>query len=979
MAIYVGTGGNDTIDGSATDDTILGNDGNDSLHGLAGTDSIEGGNGDDLLDGGTGSDILVGGAGNDTYYVDGDGDVITEAGAGGTTDAVISSSSYTLLANVSVDSLSYGPAPVAGKAFTGADSTGTVGVNLTGNNLAIVINGNAGQNVIDGGRNTDATKGDTLQGFDGNDTYVIRNPNDFIVSDTKGIDTVYVSAFDLGQQGQAVPTYSLLTNGTTGIDSLSASNQSGTESIYLTGGSDSQSVVGNMGTNTLDGGGGVDTLIGLDGNDTYLIGDTLDVISQETGGFDTVTFITGLGTYNLTTAGNKAMADTSIEVVQATDTTNNVTGNNQGQVVTAAGLAAGTAATLSGGAGIDTLVGHAGNDAFVVDVDGETVTETSKAGTSANDVLLYEGKTGGFNLADGQLIETMAVADTTGVVGARLAYNGTSNGVYLVGNDASQSIFGAGGNDILNGDRGATTNADTLYGGAGSDTYRVYATTDIVSEGQFSTAGVVDNTKDAGGANDTIFTSVTYSLGTVLGGGLGGGVETLSTSDQGATTAIDLTGAANANTLIGNFGKNTLDGVLNTGADAGKGDTLIGLSGDDTYTVRQANDVVIEASGGGLFDTLNFAAGFKDATGLAAGTTYVLNADSEVDTINLSNGVIDITGSKYAQVINGSVADETIRGGGGADLLVGGGGNDTYFISAGSDGVVIQDTVGANVVNYTGTTGGFALTNAATVATVNATGSSGDVYLVGNSGVQTLNGNVGNNILNGGGGLDGAGKGDTLVGGAGDDTYRVFNSNYQGSTTAAATGDVVTEGAGAGNDTVYTSASFVLGTNVENLVAADQANVTTLTLVGNALDNVISGSNGNNVLVGADGRDYLTGLGGADTFHFGGTIALANADTIADFSSAQGDKISLSETSFAATGGATAFGPTVEGAEFQNGTVASGSQATILYDQATGRVFFDSDGAGATAAVLFAQVNPGTTLAATDFVITPTTTLPTAA
>ena len=54
--------------------------------------------------------------------------------------------------------------------------------------------------------------------------------------------------------------------------------------------------------------------------------------------------------------------------------------------------------------------------------------------------------------------------------------------------------------------------------------------------------------------------------------------------------------------------------------------------------------------------------------------------------------------------------------------------------------------------------------------------------------------------------LDGGAGADTLVGGTGNDTYVVDNA-----------GDVVTEGAGAGTDTVQSSVTFTLGANVENL------------------------------------------------------------------------------------------------------------------------------------------------------------------
>lgn len=958
MAIYVGTAGADSIDGGATDDTLIGNGGADTLNGGAGNDSVEGSAGSQTLIGGTGNDTLNGAAGDDTYYVDGMGDVIVEATGGGT-DIALASSSYALSAGAEVEVLGYAAAPKAGSAVPAQSTTANVAINLTGNGFAQTLQGTAGANVLDGGRNANAAAGDTLSGYDGDDTYIVRNILDTITNETGGNDIVYVSVSDLEAQGQAVATYSL--GATTGIDTISAANQRGTENLVLTGSSaDAQQVVGNFGNNTLSGGGGgVDTLIGLEGNDTYSIVTGTEVIVESLG-TDSIVFAAG----NTVAGGAYTLAaDVSIEQITLGNGVTSVTGNNLAQTIT--GTAA--AETLNGGGGVDTLIGGDGNDTYIVDVDGETITEATGKGA---DVLIFNGKTGGFNLADGVSVETMAVGNAT--TGARLGFGdsqtaGAAAGVYLVGNDQSQIIFGAGGNDILNGERGTTTNADTLYGGAGNDIYRVYASTDIVSEGQFDAAGVIDNTKDAGG-NDTIYTSATYSLASVLGGT----IETLSTADQAGTASINLTGAANANTLIGNFGKNTLDGGLNTGAFAGKGDTLSGLNGDDTYILNQATDFIIEASGHGT-DTLNFAAGFKDATGLAAGTSYVLDSEAEVDVINLSNGVVDITGSKYAQVINGATGnvDETIRGGGGADLLRGGGGNDTYIITDGSAGVVIEDTQGVNVVQYSGTTGGVNVGNSATVGSITATAATGDVYLVGNSGVQTITGNSGNNILNGAGGLDGAGKGDTLVGGAGNDTYRVYNSNFAGTTTAAAVGDVVVENAGEGTDTVYTSANYVLTANVENLIAADQANVTTLTLVGNASNNVISGSNGNNVLVGGAGNDYLTGLGGADTFHFAET-GIGNTDTIADFNSAQGDKISLDAGVFAG------FGPSVDGAEFQNGTVATGNQATILYDQATGRIFYDADGAGAGAAVLFAQLTPGTALSASDFVLTPAGTLPTA-
>ncbi|MFA7322180.1 MAG: calcium-binding protein, partial [Dokdonella sp.] len=79
-------------------------------------------------------------------------------------------------------------------------------------------------------------------------------------------------------------------------------------------------------------------------------------------------------------------------------------------------------------------------------------------------------------------------------------------------------------------------------------------------------------------------------------------------------------------------------------------------------------------------------------------------------------------------------------------------------------------------------------------------------------------------------------------------------------------GDVVTENADEGIDTVYSTVNTTLGAEVENLVLATGAASGT----GNALDNWLFGNSTANTLTGAAGNDVLDGVAGADAL-IGGT------------------------------------------------------------------------------------------------------------
>jgi Ca2+-binding RTX toxin-like protein len=560
---------------------------------------------------------------------------------------------------------------------------------------------------------------------------------------------------------------------------------------------------------------------------------------------------------------------------------------------------------LTGAAGNDTFSGLGGNDY----IDGGAGTDLMSGGTGDDSYLVDN--------AGDQIVELTGEGADLVASSSSYALNAGAEVEILSTTDsggiAAIALTGSAFGQTIIGNAGGNFlngggGADILQGLAGNDVY-IVDTDDLVLEA-------------VSGGNDLVASSASYALNA------GAEVEILSTINSGNNVAIALTGNEFGQTIIGNAGDNFLNG-------GGGADILDGGAGDDVIIV-DTDDQVVEAVGGG-----------NDL--VASSASYALAAGAEVETlstINSGNNVaIALTGNEFGQTIIGNAGDNFLNGGGGADILDGGAGNDVIIVDA-DDQVLEAFGEGTDLV---ASSTSYALNAGAQVETLSTINSGNNVAiaLTGNELGQTIIGNAGDNFLNGGGGAD------TLQGLAGNDVYIVDAD------------DLVLEAASGGNDLVASTTSYALnaGAEVETLSTTYSGGVGALNLSGNAFGQTIVGNAGANVLDGGMGADTLQGLGGADTFAFTTALGGGNVDAILDFAGGS-DKIALDDAVFTGLG----LGALSANA-FVTGTAAGDADDRIIYNSATGQLFFDADGNGAGAAVLFATLQGNPVLAASDFVV----------
>jgi Ca2+-binding RTX toxin-like protein len=480
-------------------DTLFGTNGNDTINGLAGNDFLIGSRGSDNLNGGlaAGTDRINYAplATNLTYQIGGPQVQVVKSGIGtdvlqnidfvngaAQTNNTVDASAITSNVGAIID-LSLQTALISGLGTFNYSNFD----NATGSKNADIITGNEENN--------------TLQGGDGNDSFLLLGSND-------GNDRID------GGNGSDIADYSAA------LSAITLASQGG-----VTG--------ADIGSDTLV---KIDTIIGTSGAD--------NVIDASVGVGASINV--DLSTQSLTIAGVPGVGPFRVEnfvnVIgsSGSDRIKGDSGNNQ----------------LTGGAGQDTLISGGGNDRL----DGGTGIDVADfSGEASRTILLPTGvvrqvstvSTGSVLVSQSQLVNIETVIASTvnpSVINASSAGGGITinanltaqtlsiNGVPTItqplGIQNFDNIIGSRGNDTLTGDNGQNSfdgefGNDVLSGGGEADNLRGNEGNDTISGGLandrlFGGTGNDSLTGDAG--NDQLTGTNTFSRGVSERDALVGGI-----------------------------------------------------------------------------------------------------------------------------------------------------------------------------------------------------------------------------------------------------------------------------------------------------------------------------------------------------------------------------------------------------------------------------------------------------------------------
>jgi Ca2+-binding RTX toxin-like protein len=626
--------------------------------------------------------------------------------------------------------------------------------------------------------------------------------------------------------------------------------------------------------------------------------------------------------------------------------------------------------------GTDTLSGRGGNDLFLLDSNYSLVTGVIDGGNDTDTVQAYGFDLGSLTFQNVEILSiesyefsatiaqlnafstitssllprikvylsgpggTIDVSSVAPVKAVEFNALGLSSGYDAIGTDQDDIFKNSHFNDVVHGGLGADSfwgvyqdgfsgGTDQLFGDGGNDIFYLRRQSGTIN---------------GGAGQDTV---VAYQLETGFGSKLG---------DLGDATFLNVEKLSS--------GQNV------TFATIAQLNSFTTITGGNTDKLIQFD---VKTGAGGVID---FSTRLKLANEHVSLRAYG------------ATSAVSVTGTARDDVLTGSTYDDTVSGGdgndylGGADFatgpngtdtLIGGGGSDTYYVDPTDNLIELAGAAGG--IDTIVSTGSYDLGNTARLQ-----GDFENLTLNGYLGAENPNsngfGNALDNVITGNGGnnyLDGRAGADHLIGRAGNDSYAVDN-----------TGDVVSENAAEGSDTVTTTLRiYTLPLNVEKLGFIGVGNFQG---TGNGGKNTITSGVGDDTLNGGDGNDTLNSGDGNDTLNGGNQIDVLNGsggnDTLSGGNGA--DMLNGGSGQDLLNGGAgddTLNGgdgnDTLAGGAKNDLMTGGGGQDAFLFDVALNAAsnvdqifdFSSVDDTVLLSAAIFTTAGPVGTLAASAFVI----------
>lgn len=761
----------------------------------------------------------------------------------------------------------------------------------------------------------------------GDDTYTFDPTKPFFktIWDAGGNDTISVSNFSLSCVVDLTPgNYSSLHYPRPVYTGGAAVTYDGTNNLGIAynciienviGGSGDDKLIGNIANNSFDGGPGNDLMYGDAGNDTF------DWGAQNRGGNDT--FYGGLGDdVFVLESGNDVVieysneGDDSIWVdfdysIASTPNIENLYGYSSKNLVLT-GNSSGNC--LEGGPGNDTIIGGGGNDAIDCESGVDTCVYTQSI---SNYIISY--LSGSFTVS-----ATIGNEGTDTIVGAE--YLQFAGQTYLALNLNAVPIFSSFSSAVASG------NENTLIA------------VSLANLQAKSNAADVDGTVDS------------YVVKAVSSGALkiGTSADTATAWIAGSNDLVDTTHIAywtpEAN-VNGNLNAFTVVAKDNGGLESSTAIQTVVMVADvsaPTVSTFSPDDAVT-----GVAIDSNIVLTFSEAIQRGTGSIYLRSGSSTGTVVesydaaassNLSISGSTLTIDPTANLSNNTHYYVTFDSGVVKDLAGNGyaGGNDYDFTTIGATPIAkaikaIPLATEGKAFSYTLPKGTFTDADKNDVLTYSA--SSKPDWLTINSATGKLTGTPGYTAA------DSASSTVTLVATdkSGLTATTTLTINLKNTPTISGTAKADSIVAGAGSDKIS----------------------------GLGGDDSLNGGAGNDTLIGGAGKDTLTGGEGNDFFLFDKAAnASSNLDLITDFVSGA-DTLQFSKKVFAGLGKSTG---SLNADQFCSGDgqmVAHDPTDRIIYDTATGAVYYDADGSGVKPSVQVALIGTNThpALTVSDFAI----------